>query len=160
MSKTLTDKGLTFLTAFPRISLQTRADAVPHAHAAVFTGWAADSCRQERIKQRHIGQNWGVLCFCVGFSGHDKLSFTVLTLGSVETVRTLAGIWADAHPSVQTHGGAESCSTQRRCQVSAALNSPGDLLIVLDSPVSQDGPVHPGRHAHSSGDAHWPPLLQ
>lgn len=43
---------LTFLAAPPRVSLQTGADVVPHAHAAIFTRWTANSCEIEVINLR------------------------------------------------------------------------------------------------------------
>lgn len=42
--------GLTFLTASPRVSLQTGAHVVPHAQTAIFTRRTADGWRRKSSK--------------------------------------------------------------------------------------------------------------
>lgn len=44
-SKKMRQERLTFLAAPPGVSLQTRADVVPHAQTAVLTGRTAHSWR-------------------------------------------------------------------------------------------------------------------
>lgn len=83
--------------------------------------------------------------------------FTVLTLGAVETARTLADAGPKTRGAVQTHGRAQRWRGRR------ALARRGGRRLRdthLRSPVSQVGPLQPAGHVHASGETHRPPLWQ
>lgn len=89
--------------------------------------------------------------------------FTILTLGTVETVRTLTSILPNTRTSIQAHGRAESWRRTDEIVSIQRSKTPKHSWMMKSrphSPVSQDGPVQPGGHKHSSGDTHWPPLWQ
>lgn len=92
----------TFLASGPGVSLQARAHVVARAHAAVLTGRAADRCWRKQESFR-VNAQWQR-----STRPPQPLWFTVLTVGAVETGRTLAGVGAETRAAVQTHGRAQS----------------------------------------------------
>ncbi len=91
-----------------------------------------------------------------------------LMRGSYHQAEIIADVFSE--PPGRNEKWTDRGSTSAKCHQEAAHTHMMDLgrrdwshwepTTHTFSPVSHDGPVHPTRHSHSSGDAHFPPFWQ
>ena len=72
---------------------------------------------------------------------------------------------ARTHKHIHTHSNSRVWNTDTwphhlKTQTEGTLNRIHSNKTHRHTPVSQEGPVQPGWHVHSSGDTQWPPLWQ
>lgn len=139
----------TFLASPPGVSLQTRADVAPHAHAAVLTGRTADRCRKKRVaftvETSTVGDPFGFWLYHSDTVRRRNREDTRRRRGERKIRRS------DTRASTEL-GREDSISTEGRKHAFRNTH--------LLSPVSHISPLQPGGHMHVSGETQRPPLRQ